>query len=1458
MQLDSMTAAEVDELVEAFAVLMRQQMRVACRMASDQITMSNEVVVADGIFSTALDALGVMTAQWKNAVAATLVPFLAKTFNKAGRQVASSLDVTPTMSDDETSSEYVLAVTFADGMVPVLTGFSDDLWQAASTSLAAGSQDGETVAQLAQRVEAVAKQKEKKAHVIAQTAVVGAVNAGEWQTLMAIAEKYSTITTKEWVATHDSHTRPTHWAADGQVVPLAAKFSVGQSLLDFPGDPFGDPEEIINCRCTTKYDAEILPANSTTQTSPDALSADSAVDTTEQITAAAATNPNWDAADHPRGKDGKFIKKGSNAFNALSESAPAYVTVSSASKLTQAEWDNYTPQQQHDIKATLTYFANDDEPGAKDALKHINKLSGEDEEDDIELEFDDDDEPDLFDPDTPIPGGVEPVGVTAQAFEAANKGFITHQQASDLADEVALGEITEDEAKAKLAGMLVTPPPVSSPSPSMTPSLTTGSPKPLKITHGFIHAKHETGATLARDQNGNEIVWNGTSYDIYDKNGDVVAQNIKKSKMYALLNDYYKDSDWHEPANEAVPVTHVAPLDAAPPPNPIPHPVSFPSSSSVDDALDDAFGPLTTGIAPASTVTTSPSTPAVAQGMDMSKWKQVGGQAGSNKGALFEAPDGKRYYVKSLKSKEHAQNEVLAAALYRAASINVPEVRHVSDGAPPGWSNVIASPIVPNAKSNKKGLTTPGKFQEQAQSTYAVTAWLANFDAVGLTHDNMIESDGQVHLIDVGGSMGYRAQGSKKKPGDWNEDPSGALSGLMDPITNPQAASVFGGMTYEQQRESAKALLGITDAQIDQMVKDAGLPPKQAAILKARRNAILAKYGLDGNNAATSNTPVATPAPVNTPLTPSVAAPPAKKAVAKKVVAKAIASEDIPQLAANAAPGTQLAKGVDDGGQAWSVSAGDVPGMFNITNPVGHTFVVDGPGVVSLSDDFDINWKTSVSATPAVSPTPSAPSATVPKPTMADLSPMQKAEFYKHFKAENVSPAWSGAKIYKSLQAAKLKMAGDPKIANMSDAELLKVLDQQHNLAKATSGTPYSTKTREWLKTPNGKKAINDYAAGGTLSSGPTNTAKTAAPSASVTPAPSLDDGEGADPNAALSAEIFSNFKVSAYGKYLKDSPEDIYWNAVQQAKAKGISVNQVLETIDAEGAKKLGVANAGLFKKKINDWHKTPAGQAKAKAIHDGTWSPAHAASVVAAKKISAKKTAKKVSPYGGGYGGSVSGGTTHPASTPLDEKVADISQTVPPFDESKSASDFPVITNTQAAAMWDEMIAESGQPFQPKQKASLKHYTTNTGFTNMNRYLRGEQGATDATQTHITNAQAGMRPTTRDIVLHRGQGSFTDGAGRHWGSYDEIKNYVGTNLHQQAFFSASVGGKADFGGSIKMEIEVPKGTPAAYVKAFSAYKNSESEMLLAANMEYRVMAVTKSGGQTVVRLRVVPKGSA
>lgn len=54
---------------------------------------------------------------------------------------------------------------------------------------------------------------------------------------------------KEWLATHDSRTRPSHAALHGQRVEVGSPFVVNGYELQHPGDPSAPPGETVNCRC---------------------------------------------------------------------------------------------------------------------------------------------------------------------------------------------------------------------------------------------------------------------------------------------------------------------------------------------------------------------------------------------------------------------------------------------------------------------------------------------------------------------------------------------------------------------------------------------------------------------------------------------------------------------------------------------------------------------------------------------------------------------------------------------------------------------------------------------------------------------------------------------------------------------------------------------------------------------------------------------------------------------------------------------------------------------------------------------------------------------------------------------------------------------------------------------------------------------------------------------------------
>jgi len=108
-------------------------------------------------------------------------------------------------------------------------------------------QEGDSISRVAERIADVYDQAIGfRSLRIARTEVISASNGGA-----LAAYEAGGVPRKQWVTAGDEHVRETHQAAEGQVVALPQRFIVGGALLDYPGDPSGPPEEIINCRCTT-------------------------------------------------------------------------------------------------------------------------------------------------------------------------------------------------------------------------------------------------------------------------------------------------------------------------------------------------------------------------------------------------------------------------------------------------------------------------------------------------------------------------------------------------------------------------------------------------------------------------------------------------------------------------------------------------------------------------------------------------------------------------------------------------------------------------------------------------------------------------------------------------------------------------------------------------------------------------------------------------------------------------------------------------------------------------------------------------------------------------------------------------------------------------------------------------------------------------------------------------------
>jgi len=145
-----------------------------------------------------------------------------------------------------------------DVLVHLLQLAGEKVRQIYSTTLAflqahltAGVQAGESVEQLAQRVDDLYTESiiPDRSQTIAATEVHGANEYGSQEA----ASSSGLSLTKVWLSLHDSKVRDDHAEADGQEVGMDEAFDVGGEQLMYPGDPAGSAGNTINCRCTVIY-----------------------------------------------------------------------------------------------------------------------------------------------------------------------------------------------------------------------------------------------------------------------------------------------------------------------------------------------------------------------------------------------------------------------------------------------------------------------------------------------------------------------------------------------------------------------------------------------------------------------------------------------------------------------------------------------------------------------------------------------------------------------------------------------------------------------------------------------------------------------------------------------------------------------------------------------------------------------------------------------------------------------------------------------------------------------------------------------------------------------------------------------------------------------------------------------------------------------------------------------------
>ena len=143
---------------------------------------------------------------------------------------------------------------------------ADLIWnrQKVSNAITQGVLQGESIPQISKRLQKVTDMNHSAATRNARTMMTGAQNKGRQDAYSDLRSKGIELAEK-WLSTLDGRTRHSHMAMHGEYKdPKTGTFSNG---LEYPGDPFGEPEEVYNCRCTMIAEVEGFSIE-TPETSP--------------------------------------------------------------------------------------------------------------------------------------------------------------------------------------------------------------------------------------------------------------------------------------------------------------------------------------------------------------------------------------------------------------------------------------------------------------------------------------------------------------------------------------------------------------------------------------------------------------------------------------------------------------------------------------------------------------------------------------------------------------------------------------------------------------------------------------------------------------------------------------------------------------------------------------------------------------------------------------------------------------------------------------------------------------------------------------------------------------------------------------------------------------------------------------------------------------------------------------
>ena len=1437
-----------------------------------------------------LDGEGSFSALWNSQVEGVFTTYLTSVYDASSLAVAheamSQADLASGLGVAGVPDDY--SADFVTKTANKMVGVSDQVWHNIRTQLAQGVSENETIEELADRVRTAVSVSMPRALTVARTTVIAASNAGSYAQASLLAGEGGMR--KTWVATEDNRVRPDHHNADGQTVAMTSMFMVGGFPMAYPGDPAGPPEEVINCRCTITYEFDDLASVCECGAEP-ALVAAAKAPKIQTPMGAACICPAV-ASLTPAG------------FTSITKKIPqtskekAYQDFQKGGKITPSMGGAKIHQRlMQVIKKYQNKLGMEDIEGLLDLIDEQYALQGGKTsfkakyEEWLATNAGKKAVPQAIIPAAPVAApAVAPTSYLAgwdglttteqsdfahlwKAFKQDVKTGATPQEAfeiivSDITDNPsAWGSLIKSASTDDLKGYMQVAgqklgDDVTSLSTISTGGISAVAPAAPSLTVAGFDASdaalHFTQTSL--NKMASEIkksLASGDKLSTSIANADGAMQFAMSSSEYKYLATLTDDQI-------------VSMLS------------EFGKANGADMTwLDQAYAKSKGIITPAPAVGVPVAAPAVDYA---SLWSQLDPPEHANFKKAFL--DAKSYHdtgapldevLQSLK-QDIIDNPTEWVSIVKNSSVDdikgMIKVAGDELGEDTSWlggvSNAPSALIAPAGDpanlAAAKALLQPIDFDAlAAELKYQVTIGPSDLaEAVQHTLHQISHlmskqtatavenlTDDQIFALikDYQASVGQSS--------DWLD--AALAKNAPAPAVVPVAPTIVVPMSTEDVYGIAQSL-GLSKSDLPSLMYDfaqqqvnfpgdlAGLIAKVRSLsgtnLTKKGAKALAKISDDdlaklvkdyGDSLGKDTSFITLPTPAAAPVTPisttvdlldisSISPADAKKLYDGYKQLKPVTPswggaaiyknlQTVKKLLGPEYAGLndgQLLKLLD---QVWyqNAKAGSKSYydevMAWLKTPGGKKYLKDN-GIMSPPEPGGI--------TPTATKAPSVPPAA---PSVAPVAPVTPAAPVKAAKAAKVAKPPVTLDPQKWIDKSDHKTISDAvtHLQNIYATNGGDLADAVHAVRSLGSAPP------EWISLTDDQivATLKTYAD----QQGLTTTFPMPVVKMKKLPTPAVKfaaaDGDISGIDAGLKQTIFQ--KIKDQSVYLSSTGQKI-WDTLQAvAKLPGMTdasgkpkytLLQLVRILDEQSAAKFGVTNTSQYEQKLVKWLKTANGKAHAGGIPGG--------------------------------GAKIPAGPT-PAGVKFDPGPVTRNITTTP-------ETYPILSTREALDM------QNGQPaWTAAQKAGLKTYT-GSSYSTMNGALRAGQSISDTMARHIRAAQAGMRPSTRPMLLHRGSGTgqFKSLGVTHGASFSDIKALEGQEFVDDAFLSTSVGGSAAFGGQpVLLEIEAPTGTPMAYVDHISLNRG-ENEMLLAAGTRYKILTVSQSGtgyyNPIVVRMRIIP----